>query len=205
MKAEHKGVNIYSVVVVGVLAVFVASQLWGYTLNPLEIFKQSILESSNKTQQTKRFSHNEFNSHFGISHISISKIDPSIEKYIRSHDLKQDDVYKVSPQHAENFSNLFADILENGIPDDDQKGYGLFAKVDIKPKQVVAVYAGLITNNSVSDYQWTYPSNIDDENGNPLNLGIDSKSIGNWARFVNHSDDPNVVSLFVPYKGVWCT
>ncbi|KAJ1547360.1 hypothetical protein HK096_003260 [Nowakowskiella sp. JEL0078] len=218
------GVTMYHVVVVALLALLVGSQYQQKISSPLDdvfikklekIITQSLFVSTTSCNSSnsfpflkKRFTHDDFETYFGLNYTPTVLIDPLIEPYIRAHDTTLDSYYSLNPSEGDRWAQHLGNFLENGFPDDERfyiefispaKGYGLFANVKILPKQVVALYAGIITNNSLSDYQWDYPSNITDSNGEPLNLGVDSRFTGNWARFVNHADDPNLDSLYVVY------
>ncbi|KAI8812332.1 hypothetical protein BJ742DRAFT_793767 [Cladochytrium replicatum] len=156
------------------------------------------------------FTHDDFETYFGLSVLHTVQVDQVIASYVAQHDTSTDD--KDDSADDQHLAQHLSHIFDRGLRNDKrfyikyigpEKGYGLFAAVDITPKSVVALYTGIITNNSISDYQWEYPSKVIGPDGEDLNLGIDSRYMGNWARFVNHSDDPNCDSIYVLYNGLW--
>ncbi|KAJ3115669.1 hypothetical protein HDU96_000217 [Phlyctochytrium bullatum] len=160
----------------------------------------------------RAFNHSHFETHFGLKYLPKSILDPVIAKYVEAHDLRTDDMYIDDAENIERYLQSLSWYLENPITDDErfevrfvsqEKGYGLFANMDVGTGNVVVYYTGFITNNSISDYSWTYPSNITDENGEQIQLGIDSRFMGNWGRFVNHDENPNCEVVYLPYNNMW--
>ncbi|KAI9363474.1 hypothetical protein DFJ73DRAFT_811326 [Zopfochytrium polystomum] len=159
------------------------------------------------------FGHSEFRRYLAIDVIHTTEIEPSIAPLVLAHDVYKDDIYAADNVGYDRWKQQLAWVLDGGLADDDRfhvrwiskhKGYGVFANVNIGKSMPVAVYTGVITNGSISDYMWTYPSVIIDPATNePLNLGIDAKSRGNWARFINHEDVPNCDPVHIPYKNIW--
>ncbi|KAI9339215.1 hypothetical protein DFJ73DRAFT_961957 [Zopfochytrium polystomum] len=158
------------------------------------------------------FFHAHFSTHFGISVVHTTVIDPVVLPFLIGHDIFQDEKYTDDPDTADEWRQRIGWVLDDGLPDDKrfeikwvskEKGYGVFAKVHIAKGSIIGIYSGVLTNASNSDYMWTYPSVVRDENGNELSLGIDAQYRGNFARFVNHDGDPNCDSVYVPYSGIW--
>jgi hypothetical protein len=94
---------------------------------------------------------------------------------------------------------------------DDSIGYGVFAVRDIKTRQFIGEYAGVVQpeNDATggelyaggyeSDYSWYY---LDEVDGAPT-LEINGRREGNEMRFVNHGPDPNVEVEHTLYEGQW--
>lgn len=73
-------------------------------------------------------------------------------------------------------------------------GLGVFAKERLKPLTYIGEYAGVIRErrrqrDELNDYVFRY---IESRFRAPFL--IDAKSKGNFCRFINHSDDPNLLS-----------
>ena len=74
-------------------------------------------------------------------------------------------------------------------------GKGLFAAADIKPKTFIIEYTGEVFHRQSKIFKKretvylkstnTYTYQLDQ------NYIIDAQQYGNWARFINHSHDPN--------------
>lgn len=79
-----------------------------------------------------------------------------------------------------------------------EKGWGVRTLTDIVRGSFVVEYIGEMCSNLVghekSDYLFHL---IYDENCIENNLFIDSEKMGNIARFLNHSCDPNLIAYFV--------
>lgn len=76
-------------------------------------------------------------------------------------------------------------------------GHGLFAKVQISPFSYIGEYTGLVRRRRFfgprdNDYVFGYMIGPKD-----TPWVIDAKEAGNYTRFINHSDDPNVSSRWV--------
>ncbi|KAJ3115670.1 hypothetical protein HDU96_000218 [Phlyctochytrium bullatum] len=160
----------------------------------------------------RHFYHSDFESYFGLKYLPKVEVDPIIAKFVNAHDIRTDDLYTQDPLSSDRWAQNLGWFFENPIEDDRRfyvrfiskdKGYGMFSAIDIGPGVIVGVYTGVLTNNSISDYMWSYPSQIKDENGQVLNLGIDSRFKGNWERFVNHDDNPNTEVIYMPYNNLW--
>jgi len=86
---------------------------------------------------------------------------------------------------------------------DEGFGYGVFAERDFPAGVFVGEYTGLIRKRTprtdrTNDYCFEYT--IGDWLRNPFI--IDAKGQGNFTRFINHSDDPNIETLSVYADGV---
>ncbi|KAI8814874.1 hypothetical protein BJ742DRAFT_864834 [Cladochytrium replicatum] len=217
--AVGNGSTLFQTLVVAILGVIAFQVLAFNSVRPLSLnvpfpcLPETVSKISPEAELLavdRIFTHDDFESYFGLSVLHTVQVDPLIAAYVEQHDTSKDE--KEDSPDDQNLAQHWAHIFDRGLPHDKrfyikyvgpEKGYGLFAAVNVTPKSVVALYSGLITNNSVSDYQWEYPSKVLGPDGEDLNLGIDSRYVGNWARFVNHSDDPNCDSVYVLYKSLW--
>lgn len=85
----------------------------------------------------------------------------------------------------------------------DQIGYGVFAEKDIPAGAYIGEYTGLVRkrrrlSDRKNDYCFEYT--IGDWVFNPFI--IDAKAQGNFTRYINHSDEPNLDPLSVFADGV---
>lgn len=87
---------------------------------------------------------------------------------------------------------------------DEKIGYGVFAQEPIIPWQYIGEYAGTLRLRrllfpDINDYCFMYP-----ELGLFYKrLTIDGKDQGNFTRFINHSDTPNIESISVFCEGYY--
>lgn len=83
---------------------------------------------------------------------------------------------------------------------DDQIQYGVFADQNIRPRQFVGEYTGVVRKRTKSlikynNYCLRYPISLDD----PKEFVIDAKHAGNFTRYINHSDEPNleIIGIYI--------
>ena len=80
-------------------------------------------------------------------------------------------------------------------------GYGIFAAQDIKKGELIGEYTGIVKPVDFSkkkedfDYAWGFPP--------PAKFVVDSKDAGNFTRFINHSNTPNVSMVYVLINNRW--
>ncbi|KAJ3359658.1 hypothetical protein GGF32_009108 [Allomyces javanicus] len=156
-----------------------------------------------------------FLSHLGVDPIHHLAIDPDVQRYIATHDVTTDRSFTDNPDEMTKRVRKYGAWIERGTTldqryyvayTDDVRGFGLFAASPIRKGDVLGVYAGVLTSRShTTDYEWSYPSEIRDEAGNTMELGIDAKDRGNWFRFANDGDQDhlNAEVQYVPYRNVW--
>lgn len=87
---------------------------------------------------------------------------------------------------------------------DEQMGYGLFTNKKIPAWHYIGEYTGLLRRRGllkrdVNDYCFQYPR----EWSTTKAFTIDSEDQGNYTRFINHSDGPNVESRSFFHDGVF--
>ncbi|KAJ1560702.1 hypothetical protein HK405_006225 [Cladochytrium tenue] len=135
------------------------------------------------------FTNDDLYSYLGVEYLSHVIIDPVIEPIIRAHDIYSEISYNDDRPWFDRWSQHLGYFIEKGSRDDKR----LFVKF-------ISAAKGY---DSISDYIWSSPSQILDEMGNVMKLGIDARFRGNMARFVNDVSNPNCEALFVPHGGIW--
>lgn len=177
--------------------------------------------------------------HFNVEPLSKSVIDPSIAHHLASHNIEMDETYEQDFEE-EDWETVYGPLLDRGFEHDERlyaafidedRGYGLFANIDILPGTLLGEYTGIITNASAgpTDYKWEYNSKplievpaplseSSSSNSSPssssssfgtvydlveLDLSLDARLAGNLLRFANHEDYPNADVVFIPYKNMW--
>ena len=97
---------------------------------------------------------------------------------------------------------------------DNKIGYGLFADADMKQGDYLMEFTGVVKkctatepceSNKICDqanksWSWSY---LWGDSAFPDSTCLDSSTHGNAARFLNHSDDPNVKVEKVFHQGSW--
>ncbi|KAI9359927.1 hypothetical protein DFJ73DRAFT_757410 [Zopfochytrium polystomum] len=146
--------------------------------------------------------HDDFPTHFGLSVLHTTHIDPSVAEYLEAHDIKQDERYKENPEVADEWRRRIGWRFEVRWVS-KEVGYGVFAKMHVAKGSIVGVFGSVITNSENSDYMWTYPSEILDADGNVISLGFDAQYRGNFLRFVNHADEANTEVVVRAVRRIW--
>lgn len=179
-------------------------------------FEQLWSKAEHLVDGKQKFYMEDFLSYFGIEPIHNTVIDPSLKALVDAHDITTDDLYKNNEDEMKYRIQKYSTWIDRGSEGDKRfyvkytdvnRGYGLYADTYIRKGDVLGVYAAELTNSSyTTDYTWTYSSVIKNEQGKPIDLGLDSKEKGNWFLFVNHADkakDLNCEVIYVPYKNIW--
>lgn len=83
-------------------------------------------------------------------------------------------------------------------------GYGVFATQDLPAWSYIGEYTGILRRrklilSNINDYCFRYPV----ASWSFKYYTIDSETYGNFTRFINHSDQPNVESLGVFCEGLY--
>lgn len=85
-------------------------------------------------------------------------------------------------------------------------GYGVFyrGKKVLKEGEFVITYIGEVCRKAAlkAKYSWSYPS-CSSDSFQGENYSLDGAAYGNEARFINHSDDPNLVVKLVFENNQW--
>lgn len=84
----------------------------------------------------------------------------------------------------------------------DQIGYGVFAREKIMPSSFVGEYTGLIQERkSKHIHESNYSVRYTSWYGRHRYV-VDAEKMGNFTRFINHSDDPNLSLISVYWRGL---
>jgi len=106
-------------------------------------------------------------------------------------------------------ASLYRKEIEQGVVDHVEirpapgMGQGLYATAPFQSGDYVGTYAGILVRRKLfgrnsNDYCFRIPTTC----YTPWPLMIDAERAGNAVRFVNHSDDPNLESIGIPYRGL---
>lgn len=108
---------------------------------------------------------------------------------------------RFNPDHYIDAINNHYEALVSIAFINDDVGYGVFAEQDIKKGQMIGEYTGIVKKVNFSnkpqdyDYAWGFPP--------PTKGIIDAKDAGNFTRFINHSNRPNIDMAYVPINNRW--
>lgn len=159
----------------------------------------------------REFSIKRFEELFQISYLPhLVFADWSVEQWIRKKCKKAYNEGHIG-QLARWLGKLHAQEIESAkIPDvairwiDPEIGYGLFANRTFKKWEYIGEYTGILRRRNlffpnVNDYCFMYPR----EWISTKAFTIDSAMHGNYTRFINHSDTPNLESISVLHDGIF--
>ncbi len=174
-------------------------------LNRKKCFKKLTQQTPAKIQlekngNTKYFTIPEFEKFFGIEYLSNIQFDSDkllnkIIKRIQKADKKK----MVYPEEKwlgvyykdKIYSDNLSDVVIKWI--NSKKGYGLFAKNNIKKKKWIGQYSGYLRHSTPrKDQKNAYCFEYVTGFNYPENFTIDAKKKGNLTRFINHSYKPNL-------------
>ncbi|KAI8905819.1 hypothetical protein EDD86DRAFT_210884 [Gorgonomyces haynaldii] len=147
----------------------------------------------------KQFSYDDFEEKFNVQPLHYVMWDPDLSRVLDQHDAKKASMYTEDVEGNEENTALYCPYIRAGSQEkyereryyikwsSMERGYGLFAKKDLKEGEVVGLYTGIGTRSTFNtDYMWTYPSDYLPKGDE---FGMDSLRIGNYMRFVNHAGD----------------
>lgn len=102
---------------------------------------------------------------------------------------------KVYPASFKKNISKLSFIIKKGSPN---LGYGLYAGSDLDEGTYIGEYVGYVRPkrlwNQQSEYLYRYPTRVLDA---VKPMQIDAKKQGNYTRFINHSDSPNLDTFIV--------
>ncbi len=86
---------------------------------------------------------------------------------------------------------------------DESIGYGVFARERILPRTFLGEYTGLIQERKLRhERESTYTFRYTTWQTSRQKYVIDAERMGNFTRFINHSDQPNAEALSVYCRGM---
>ena len=161
------------------------------------------------------FTYDDFEEKFKVKPLHHVLFDPDIVAGLDAHDIRKDEMYKLDPEGYESKGKLYGDFIDLGSHEkrdreyfvvkwsSPEMGYGLFARKFIAKDEIVGLYTGYVSRDGIdTDYMWTYETHYADPHN--YDLGVDSLTMGNYMRFVNHAGkDLNTRVEMVPYKNRW--
>lgn len=168
----------------------------------------------------ERFGLKDLNSKFNVkfSDKSVAQ-NEFVEKLLNGMNVTESERYQSDFYEFSRRENQYGQLIERGYANDErfyiklsspEVGYGLFANVDILPNTVIGVYHGVFTvvesGVTNTDYAWDYGTFPNPESPEEkVEICIDSRTFGNWLRFVNHKEDAkaNCFAMYVPYNNRW--
>jgi hypothetical protein len=125
---------------------------------------EEIIHQSQKQDQRK-FYQDHFSKYFNVRLTHELITDESIQDLVDAHDIYRHEVYLNAKQSYDTMAEVFGPYIEDFLRDDrrfyvafcgPEKGYGVFAAVDILKDSYIGEYTGMLTNKSANtDYAWT--------------------------------------------------
>jgi len=153
-----------------------------------------------KDDTKKHLTVREFEKFFGIEYLPnlefssvklLNKIIKRIQKADRKKMVFPEEKWLGAYYKDKIYSDNLSDVVIKWI--DSKKGYGLFAKNDIKKKKWIGQYSGHIRYSTPKkDEKNAYCFEYVTGYKYPENFTIDAKKKGNLTRFINHSFEPNL-------------
>jgi len=118
----------------------------------------------NLKHKPRKFYHEDYEEYLNVFVTDKLETDDSIKALLDAHDIYQEEQYLKEKSHYDEMAQIWGLYLEKGGVKDrrvyvsyagPQKGYGVFAAVDILKGSFVGEYTGILTNNTVNtDYAW---------------------------------------------------
>ena len=85
---------------------------------------------------------------------------------------------------------------------DDEIGWGIFAESSFQSMEFIAEYTGLVRKRCSQDRTNAYCFEYLLAQGHSTPYVIDACDQGGLSRYVNHSDEPNLLSALAIYEGI---
>lgn len=171
----------------------------------------------------------QFEEEFGVKPLYFPVIDEDIAGILAKHNLRfrlenstdiNQNTVKAILRETDNYAPLVEKMkfeVGNGTFVDDGGiyirwindivKYGMYAAKPFKRRDVLGIYAGLVTRQLTDlEYAWEFNYLVEakDDEGNKVRICIDAKHQGNYMRFANHRDKlQNGDQLYVVYNDIW--
>jgi SET domain-containing protein len=124
--------------------------------------------------------------------------------------LEEKKLPKADKQNAKNYGKLIAQGYE--APwylqyIDEQIGHGAFADDDIEEGQMIGEYTGIVTERyQLRDFDSSYGWSLiapEYQRDSQRFLFVDARRAGNFTRFINHSNYPNIKAITIYSHDEW--
>lgn len=171
----------------------------------------------------------DFEEVFGVKPLYFPIIDDDIAPYLEKHNLRarlqnstelnQNTILAIlreSDNYIPQVEKIKYAVGNNTFVDDggiyirwinDIVRYGMYASKPFHRRDILGVYAGLVTRQLTDlEYAWEFNYLVDvlDNEDKKIRVCIDAKHMGNYMRFANHRDtNQNGDQLYVVYNDLW--
>ncbi len=85
---------------------------------------------------------------------------------------------------------------------DDEMGWGLFAEIAFQPMEFIAEYTGIVRQRRSADQTNAYCFEYLLAPGHDTSYVVDAQDQGGLARYINHSDHPNLASAQAVFDNI---
>ncbi len=185
------------------------TKLLGYSNALIKPKNRSILIYRNSDEKVHSIPISEFEKRLNITYTdslifdsikTIHKVAKKCDRKMKKENLRQMNTWTLALHKKEMESDLDDLFYIKWI--NRYLGYGVFAARDIPALTYVGEYTGIVKRrnnrkNRFNDYIFSY-----DLCGKSTRWCIDAKEKGNFTRFLNHSDSPNLTSRWVIKNGI---
>ena len=174
-------------------------------------------DNSDSDEPSRYYMHH-FQDHFRLTPINRIEISAEVAESYKNYQLISDPYYLENKAECDFLDQEFSPYLNGtggGMHDErffvkwseENEHYSLYAKVDMATKVVLGSFAGVLRYRPQNiDDSWKYRGNVIGDDGNPLDLVIDSRFKGNWFHFLRTTEKKgNVEAVLVPYirQNMW--
>ncbi len=165
------------------------------------------LECGEKTEYT----HKEFHEITGVEYLphmefesanTLRRVIDQYPQFLRNEGAVASRSRWLGEYHGANIAKgCIANVVIRWV--DDDIGLGVFAMENLKSHVFIGEYTGIVKSRgrvlfNINDYCFSYPSGF----WHSKVYMIDSSDKGNYTRFINHSDSPNLEPAYAIYKDI---
>jgi len=130
----------------------------------------------------------------------LAKIKKRNKKLVRKHALSEEQLWNGCYYRKEIESGFFPRVFLRYI--DSHFGWGVFAAKNFKKREFLAEYSGNLRRRRRSDRKNSYCFEYLIASGEKTPYVVDAKDQGGIARFINHSQSPNLFSSLANVDGI---
>jgi hypothetical protein len=131
--------------------------------------------------------------------LTLEKLLKKTKKLYRKSQLSRQQVWFGSYFKQELTTPFIADVVIRYI--DETFGWGVFANRDFQKMEFIAEYAGVIRKSKRSDKENAYCFEYVPASNIKTSFTIDAREQGGISRYINHSQDPNLLSALATLDG----